>query len=253
MSRMSQEVTLAGLAQRHNLFYLDNLGGGSLVDLTKQGLPECPTLQQGIKNGADLCWPAGTRSLAGRKRDNCRKKGLRAAQFQSMYLPELVRPAKLTLAALEARWPSMSPAVPGTKSRLCDCCAAPRTSSPNELLRLEKPIRRRNGGNSRSGRDRVRRSSSAGYCIPYLDHPNQTSATTEDQLYDVLLARGVVARRAQGRLILDLPERASGARFAPAARRCRFWGAYCLTRPISSPLVNSKLVLSNWLRKLITR
>ena len=27
---------------------------------------------------------------------------------------------------------------------------------------------------------------------------------TEDQLYDVLLARGVVARRAQGKLILDL-------------------------------------------------
>jgi L-seryl-tRNA(Ser) seleniumtransferase len=34
---------LAGLARRHNLFYLDNLGGGSLVALAKRGMPECPT------------------------------------------------------------------------------------------------------------------------------------------------------------------------------------------------------------------
>ena len=56
---------MAELAQRHNLFYVDNLGGGSLVDLTKRGMPECPTLQQGIIDNAHLVLASGDKIIGG--------------------------------------------------------------------------------------------------------------------------------------------------------------------------------------------
>ena len=55
-----------------------------------------------------------------------------------------------------------------------------------------------------------------------IKHPR----VTEDQLYDVLLARGVVARRAQGKVILDfrsvLPEQDSLLQHAVAGEA---WGS----------------------------
>ena len=56
---------LTELAKKHDLVYVDNLGGGSLVELREQGLPECPTLQQSVKDGAHLVLASGDKIIGG--------------------------------------------------------------------------------------------------------------------------------------------------------------------------------------------
>jgi L-seryl-tRNA(Ser) seleniumtransferase len=45
---------LAQLAHEHKLLFIDDLGAGALVDLTRFGLPHEPTVQESLKAGADL-------------------------------------------------------------------------------------------------------------------------------------------------------------------------------------------------------
>ena len=85
-----QGAALADLAHKHKLFYVDNLGGGSLVDLTKQGLPECPTLQQGIADKADLVLASGDKIIGGPQAGDYRwKQGLCEPRFTPCPCPDL--------------------------------------------------------------------------------------------------------------------------------------------------------------------
>jgi len=93
---------LAELAQKYNLFYVDNLGGGSLVDLTKRGIPECPTLQQGILDNAHLVLASGDKIIGGPQAGIIVGKKDCVSRVSHHVLARTCRPAKLTLAALEA-------------------------------------------------------------------------------------------------------------------------------------------------------
>ena len=202
---------LAELAQRHNLFYVDNLGGGSLVDLTKRGMPECPTLQQGIIDNAHLVLASGDKIIGGPQAGVIVGKKDCVNRVSHHVLARTCRPAKLTLAALEA---TLSIYVAGRAwdemptLRLLRC---PEKELSQRATAVGKAL-------SAAGMEATVAADATecgGAVLPGIAFPTWTvqikhPRLTEDQLYDVLLARGVVARRAQGRVILDfrsvLPE-----------------------------------------------
>jgi L-seryl-tRNA(Ser) seleniumtransferase len=136
-----QGAALADLAHKHKLFYVDNLGGGSLVDLTKQGLPECPTLQQGIADKADLVLASGDKIIGGPQAGIIVGTKDCVNRASHHVLARTCRPAKLTWRHLKQHSRFMWLAARGRKSLLCVCCVAQRRSSRNELLQSAKHCR----------------------------------------------------------------------------------------------------------------
>jgi L-seryl-tRNA(Ser) seleniumtransferase len=198
-------VALAKLAQTHGLLYVDNLGGGSLVDLTKQGLPECPTLQQGIAEGADLVLASGDKIIGGPQAGIIVGKKDCVSRVSHHVLARTCRPAKLTLAALEG---TLAVYVAGRAWDEIPTLRLLKTPE-RELSQRAAALGR---GLSATGMQAVVAADATecgGAVLPGVAFPTWTIQVkhphfTEDQLYDVLLARGVVARRAQGHVILDL-------------------------------------------------
>lgn len=196
---------LAKLAEKHNLFYVDNLGGGSLVDLTKQGLPDCPTLQQGIAENAHLVLASGDKIIGGPQAGIIVGKKDCVSRVSKHVLARACRPAKLTLAALEG---TLAVYVAGRAWDEIPTLRLLKTSE-RELNRRASAIAK---GLSAAGLEAVVEKDATecgGAVLPGVAFPTWTIQIkhpkfTEDQLYDVLLARGIVARRAQARLILDL-------------------------------------------------
>lgn len=196
---------LAALAQKNNLIYVDNLGGGSLVDLTARGLAECPTLQQGLAENAHLVLASGDKIIGGPQAGIIVGKKDYVNRISHHVLARTCRPAKLTLAALEATlavyvegraWdeiPTLRLLAFGPEDLTRRAIAIGKALSAAELETAVMADTTECGGAVLPG-------VLLPTCTIRLKHPR----LTEDQLYDVLLARGVVARRAQGKVILDL-------------------------------------------------
>jgi L-seryl-tRNA(Ser) seleniumtransferase len=199
------EGALAKLAQKHSLVYVDNLGGGSLVDLTKQGLPECPTLRQGILGNAHLVLASGDKIIGGPQAGIIIGKKDCLSRISHHVLARTCRPAKLTLAALEA---TLAVYVAGRAWDEIPTLRLLRTSE-RELSKRATAMAK---GLSTAGIEAILAEDATecgGAVLPGVAFPTWTVQIkhpqfSEDQLYDVLLARGVVARRARGKLILDL-------------------------------------------------
>jgi L-seryl-tRNA(Ser) seleniumtransferase len=196
---------LVELAKRHGLFYVDNLGGGSLVDLTKHGIPACPTLQQGVIDGAGLVLASGDKIIGGPQAGIIVGKKEMVSRLSHHVLARTCRPAKLTLAALEA---TLSIYVAGRAweemptLRLLRC-------PEKELSQRASAIAKALSAAGLETRVAPDATECGGAILPGVAFPTWTVQIkhprfTEDQLYDVLLARGVVARRAQAKVILDL-------------------------------------------------
>ena len=93
---------LAEIAKRHNLLFVQNLGGGSLCDLEEKGLPHCPTMQQALKEGADLVFASADKIIGGPQAGIGVGKKEIVARLQAHPFARTSRAGKLTLAALEA-------------------------------------------------------------------------------------------------------------------------------------------------------
>lgn len=93
---------LAGLARKHDLLVVDDLGSGALLDTTAFGLAPEPMVQESLQGGADVVAFSGDKLLGGPQAGILIGRDEVISQLKGHPLARAVRADKLCLAGLSA-------------------------------------------------------------------------------------------------------------------------------------------------------
>lgn len=93
---------LVPVAREHGVLAIDDIGSGSLVDVTRYGLPEEPTFTDSVHAGADVVLGSGDKLLGGPQAGIIIGRHECVEQIRKAPFARTVRVDKLTLAALSA-------------------------------------------------------------------------------------------------------------------------------------------------------
>ncbi len=93
---------LVQIAHEHGLIMIDDVGAGALIDFSQFGFEPEPTLPESIRKGADIVTSSGDKLIGASQAGIILGKAKLIDAIRKNQFARIVRPGKLTLAALEA-------------------------------------------------------------------------------------------------------------------------------------------------------